>query len=166
MGSRISIQFANGKETSPVLFSHWGGEEFIDEANTYLQELKAEQGDTGISYPLDRLEPRTVMVDFIRYITKDLDRVSSDLYLGVDENDGDNSDYGHHVINLDADPTMDLVTDNEILVNNYINGNLKDFRIAVDKLNLYQLANFIVYCQENCSQLTAGEIAKQLKLMQ
>lgn len=164
MGARISIQFANGSETSPVLFNHWGGEEFIDEVNTYLQELKAEQGDTGISYPLDRLEPRTVMVDFIRYITKDLDRVSSDLYLGVDENDGDNSDYGHHVIDLAAEASLPV--DFEHIANNYINGNLKDFRIEVSNLSLYQLADFTVYCQENCSELTAGEIAKQLKLMQ
>lgn len=164
MGARISIQFANGNETSPVLFSHWGGEEFLDEANTYLQELKAEQGDTGISYPLDRLEPRTVMVDFIRYITKGMNRVSSNLYLGVDENDGDNSDYGHHVIDLASEASLPV--DFENIANNYINGNLKDFRIQVSNLSLYQLADFTAYCQENYSQLTAGEIAKQLKLMQ
>lgn len=164
MGARISIQFANGNETSPVLFSHWGGEEFIDEVNTYLQELKAEQGDNVITYPLARLEPRTVMVDFIRYITKNMDRVLSNLYLGVDENDGDNSDYGHHVIDLAAEASLPV--DFEHIANNYINGNLKDFRIQVSNLSLYQLADFTVYCQENCSELTAGEIAKQLKLMQ
>lgn len=163
MGARISIQFANGNETSPVLFSHWGGEEFIDEANTYLQELKAEVTNK-VTEPLDRLSPQTVMVDFIRYLTKDMERSSSNLYLGVDENDGDNSDYGHHVIDLAAEASLPV--DFEHIANNYINGNLKDFRIQVSNLSLYQLADFTVYCQENCSELTAGEIAKQLKLMQ
>ena len=162
MGARISIQFTNGSEKSPVLFSHWGGEEFLDEVNTYLQELKAEVTDK-VTEPLDRLSPQTVMVDFIRYLTKDMERSSSNLYLGVDENDGDNSDYGHHEINLAEE--SELPIDFENIANNYINGNLKDFRIQVDNLTAYQLADFVVYCQENCSQLTAGEIAKQLKLM-
>lgn len=163
MGARISIQFANGNEKSPVLFSHWGGEGFIDEVNTYLQELKAEVTNK-VTEPLDRLSPQTVMVDFIRYLTKDMDRTSSNLYLGVDENDGDNSDYGHHVIDLAQEASLPV--DFENIANNYINGNLKDFRIQVSNLSLYQLAEFTAYCQENCSQLTAGEIAKQLKLMQ
>lgn len=163
MGARISIQFANGNETSPVLFSHWGGEEFLDEVNTYLQELKAEVTNK-VTEPLDRLSPQTVMVDFIRYLTKDMGRSSSNLYLGVDENDGDNSDYGHHVIDLASEASLPV--DFENIANNYINGNLKDFRIQVSNLSLYQLADFTAYCQENYSQLTASEIAKQLKLMQ
>lgn len=163
MGARISIQFANGNETSPVLFSHWGGEEFLDEVNTYLQELKAEVTNK-VTEPLDRLSPQTVMVDFIRYLTKDMERSSSNLYLGVDESDGDNSDYGHHVIDLASEASLPV--DFENIANNYINGNLKDFRIQVSNLSLYQLADFTVYCQENCSKLTASEIAKQLKLMQ
>lgn len=40
------------------------------------------------------------MVDFIRDITQKLRRVESDLYLGVSEYDGDNSDNGHHIILL------------------------------------------------------------------
>jgi len=162
MGARISIQFTNGNEKSPVLFSHWGGEEFLDTVNTYLQELKAEIADNQTD-PLDRLSPQTVMVDFIRYLTKDMDRSSSNLYLGADENDGDNSDYGHHKIDLAEE--SELPVDFEYIVNNYINGNLRNFRIQVNNLTAYQLADFIVYCQENCPQLSAGEIAKQLKLM-
>lgn len=103
MGNRISIQFKNGEDESPVLFSHWGGEEFKQEAEDYVTELKGEIGmksTNGLS-PLDRLEPGTVMVDFIRQTTKDMKRVESDLYLGKDENDGDNSDNGHHIIELD-----------------------------------------------------------------
>ena len=98
MGDRISIQFENGGDKSVVLFSHWGGKEFLKEARKYVKELKAER--KGRSTPLDRLEPETVMVDFIRHITKDEERIDSDLYLGFTETDGDNSDNGHFIINL------------------------------------------------------------------
>lgn len=99
MGARISIQFKNGEDKSPVLFSHWGGEEFAYEAKKYVKNLKKEVADR-VTNPLDRLETGTVMVDFIRHITKGQTRVESDLYLESDEWKGDNSDYGHHVINL------------------------------------------------------------------
>lgn len=99
MGDRVSIQFKQGEDTSPVLFNHWGGMEFVTRAKRYVKELiKRKEGKT--CYPLDRLEPRIVMVDFIRAITSEHDEVESSLYLGKDVNDGDNSDNGHHVINL------------------------------------------------------------------
>lgn len=101
MGARISVQFTKGEEKSVVLFSHWGGEEFGDDAEQYAEDLKKEVAENGGVMPIDRLEPGTVMVDFIRSLTKDMPRVESDLYLGVDEDDGDNSDYGHRVISLD-----------------------------------------------------------------
>jgi hypothetical protein len=103
MGDRVSIQFQNGDKKSVVLFSHWGGKEFPKEAKKYVKQLPSGLHTT----PLDRKEPNTVMVDFIRYITKDIDRVDSNLYLGLDglylgldENDGDNSDNGHFLIKL------------------------------------------------------------------
>ena len=99
MGNRISIQFQNENEKSVVLFSHWGGTDFADDAKNYVAELVEEVGDKEMN-PLDRLEPGIVMVDFIRHITKNETRVESDLYLGVSENDGDNSDNGHHIIDL------------------------------------------------------------------
>ena len=98
MGDRISIQFVNGDMKSVVLFSHWGGKGFLTEAKRYAKDLKSKK--SGCVMPLDRLEPQTVMVDFVRHITKDMDRVESDLYFGFDEGDGDNSDNGHHKINL------------------------------------------------------------------
>lgn len=98
MGARISIAFKKGDQKSVALFSHWGGTEFADGAREYVKELKEER--KGQTMPLDRFEPDTVMVDFIRHATKDLKRVESDLYLGKDENDGDNSDYGHADIEL------------------------------------------------------------------
>jgi len=100
MGARVSIQFKNGDNLSPILFSHWGGDSFVEEANKYVEELKEEVGDKKC-YPLERLEAGTVLVDFIRHITKNLKRVDSDLYLEISENNGDNRDYGHHIIELD-----------------------------------------------------------------
>lgn len=99
MGARISVQFENQGEKSVVLFSHWGGEEFAKEAKKYVKNLKKERGDAQMM-PLDRLEPNTVMVDFIRELTSKMPRVESDLYLGSDSGDGDNGDYGHHIIKL------------------------------------------------------------------
>lgn len=102
MGDRVSIQFKNGEEKSVVFFSHWGGMEFVRVAREYAENLSERSGREA-EYPLDRLEPGTVMVDFIRCLVTEVDilhEVSSDYYLGVDENDGDNSDNGHHIIEL------------------------------------------------------------------
>lgn len=102
MGDRISLSFRNGGEESIALFSHWGGMDFVRTAKTYVRELKlylAKRGNPVLS-PLDRLEPNTVMVDFVRALTAKLERVSSDYYFGRDGTDGDNSDNGHHIIEL------------------------------------------------------------------
>jgi uncharacterized protein YhfF len=99
MGDRVSIQFEGEGEKSVVLFHHWGGMEFVDQAEKYAKKLSKEVGDSHIT-PLDRLEPGIVMVDFIREITKGEKRITSSIYLGATENDGDNSDNGHHIIML------------------------------------------------------------------
>ena len=101
MGDRVSIEFYNSDEdeSSVVLFSHWGGMGFVNRAEHYAEALIAERGDS-MTLPIDRLEASTVMVDFIRYVTDGQERVTSDLYLGASEHDGDNSDNGHHVIEL------------------------------------------------------------------
>ena len=99
MGARTSIQFKNNKEISVAFFSHWDGKELMKDAIKYIEKLKKEK-KSNISYPLERLEPSTVMVDFIRHTTKNLERVENNYYLGIDENDGDNSDYGHHIIDV------------------------------------------------------------------
>lgn len=101
MGDRISIQFKNNGELSVVLFSHWGGMSFLEAAIKHCENIKIES-NKGISTPLDRLEPQTVMVDFIRSETCDLVRVDGNLYLGNSETDGDNSDNGHHIIDLNS----------------------------------------------------------------
>jgi len=100
MGDRVSISFVSPDgEESPALFSHWGGLEFVKTAKRYAKELTKERGEAEM-LPLDRLEAGTVMVDFIRWLTFEKDRVESDLYLGKNENDGDNGDNGHHRIKL------------------------------------------------------------------
>ena len=101
MGDRISIQFVNNNDKSVVFFDHWAGRSLLQEAQDYLAELNAEKSDNGMLMPLDRREPSVVMLDFIAWrATKHgdnppLKRIRGSWYLGVDENDGDNSDNGH-----------------------------------------------------------------------
>lgn len=128
MGDRTSIQFMVNDsitETSVVLFAHWGGISIVQEAVAYIQELKMD--DLGGQSPLGRYEPCYVMIDFIRhqllngnldtddhYSKSDTPRVMSNHYLGKDEEDGDNSDNGHFVIDITKErvygrsPTSDI----------------------------------------------------------
>lgn len=109
MGDRISIQFKNGRDKSVVLFSHWDGLTMLNMVKDYFKELKREfvynaiDEKSNVREPLDRLEPETIMVDFIRWFTKGMDRVTSNYYLGKTENDGDNSDNGHHIIDVNKE---------------------------------------------------------------
>ena len=106
MGDRISIQFVNNGDKSVVFFDHWAGRSLLEEAQDYLVELNAETPDGRISMPLDRREPSVVMLDFIVWraskhgFNPPLHRVRGSWYLGVDENDGDNSDNGHWCIDV------------------------------------------------------------------
>ena len=106
MGDRISIQFVNNNDKSVVFFDHWAGRSLLQEAQDYLEELNAESPDGRISMPLDRREPSIVMIDFIAWraskhgFNPPLRRIRSSWYLGVDENDGDNSDNGHYLIDV------------------------------------------------------------------
>ena len=101
MGDRVSISFRNGDEESIALFDHWGGMERVEHARAYVEALR-QRRHKGM--PLDRLEPGTVMVDYIREITKDMLVIEGNLYVGEMSNPmaGDNSDNGHHVIDLTA----------------------------------------------------------------
>lgn len=115
MGDRVSVSFVNDRDESVVLFQHWGGTELPRLAQTYADELceQLQAAKAGPSDPLTRLDPRTVMVDFVRWLALrgDLatgyrdelkDRTTSDFYFGRTEADGDNSDNGHHRIDLPA----------------------------------------------------------------
>ena len=103
MGARASVSFKKGNQESISVFSHWGGKEFHKAAKLYAETLKLEiaNGDVPPAWPLGRLEPQTVVTDFVRDIAKNQARIISDLYLGKDQDDGDNSDYGHELIILD-----------------------------------------------------------------
>ena len=102
MGDRVSIRFVNTKTDwkSVTLNSHWGGMSFVHKAEAYVEQLKAENTDNSQLYPLDRLEPDIVMVDFIRELTEGKGRVNTDYRLGAEPGDNDNSDNGHHDIEL------------------------------------------------------------------
>lgn len=98
MGDRVSVQFDRNGDKSVVLFSHWGGMELVKEAKKYVKLLKEER--KGQMMPIDRFEPATVMVDFVRWLTKDMERVESDYYIVGSTSEGDNGDNGHHIIKL------------------------------------------------------------------
>lgn len=99
MGDRVSIAFRNNGVDSVTLFSHWGGREFVDKAEDYCEALIEKVKSHYLAWlPIGRLEPQTVMVDFIRSLTTGQNIVGSDLYLGKDEFDGDNSDNGHYIL--------------------------------------------------------------------
>ena len=98
MGNRISIAFKNGNETSITLFSHWDGMGLIEAVKDYVSVMERTRPEGSMLMPLDRREPNTVMLDFITYHLKF--PVSSNYYLGKDEHDGDNSDNGHWIFDL------------------------------------------------------------------
>ena len=116
MGNRVSLSFVkensfNTREESPVLFSHWRGEKLGKQAEIYMEDLIAEIKNAYASKeytsmkgsPLARLEPQRVIIDFIRWLTKDEKRIDSDLYLCKDEEEGDNSDNGHVTVHLEGE---------------------------------------------------------------
>ena len=97
MGDRISIQFIDKYgERSVPLFSHWQGVQFVKMAQDYVNKYKPIISQDG--FPM---ESNMAMVDFIRYITQGVDRVITDIYLGANPDDGDNSDNGNWIINLE-----------------------------------------------------------------
>jgi len=122
MGDRVSISFVNEinyihdkvREESVTLFNHWGGKEFPQYALNWVKKLKREvneKKEENISTPYTRLEPQRVMVLFIADLQKDKqfadytnkERITHSIYLGKDKNDGDNSDNGHFVIDINCE---------------------------------------------------------------
>ena len=122
MGDRVSISFMNEidyihdkrREESVPLFNHWGGKDFPQYALNWVKKLKREVNEKkegNISTPYTRLEPQRVMVLFIADLQKDKqfadytnqERITHSIYLGKDKNDGDNSDNGHFVIDINCE---------------------------------------------------------------
>jgi hypothetical protein len=130
MGDRVSLSFqqkaewyVNRKkeehmEQSPALFHHWGGTHFPKFAFQWFKKVKEKYGGKG-GDPFTRMEPRNLMVQFIAHLrshedlryskfnseSKDFDTdddlICYSIYLGKDSNDGDNSDNGHYIIDVD-----------------------------------------------------------------
>lgn len=100
MGNRISIQFQQGETKSIVLFSHWRGMSLVEDANIYVKKLIEKYGPDydGMYTPIARFEPESIMFDFIRTLV--LHGEGDTFHLECTENDGDNSDNGHHIIEL------------------------------------------------------------------
>ena len=122
MGDRVSISFVHEidyihdkrREESVTLFNHWGGSNFPQYALNWVKKLKREvneKKEDNISTPYRRLEPQRVMVLFIADLQKDKqfadytnkERITHSIYLGKDKNDGDNSDNGHFVIDINCE---------------------------------------------------------------
>lgn len=88
---KISVAFEDAWERESVaLFSDTLGTELVK----YAQGFQS----TFYSSPLiDNESAGQVMVDFVHWM---FHNVEWKLYLGMDENDGDNSDCGHYVISI------------------------------------------------------------------
>ena len=113
---------------SVVLFNHWGGKSFPVFAEQWLDKHNkrlASSRRKNSSGPITRMDPNQLMIQFIRDISRMEDFDSShdceshmfymsephsrptnpryftcSLYLGADENSGDNSDNGHFIIDV------------------------------------------------------------------
>ena len=95
MGNRASVSFKNGDNKSVAVFHHWGGEEFHAQAEAFAKSFRVKY-PAGGGDPFSRREPNVVLVQFIQSLEKD----DYSIYLGKDQNDGDNSDAGHLTVNL------------------------------------------------------------------
>ena len=128
MGDRVSVSFKQNvkmynakkqkeqeyREESPALFHHWGGTELPKVAFEWFKKVKIAASKIGGSDPFTRLEPRNLMVQLIGTLAREKwDQYSTgtgkhdtwmthSMYLGKDENDGDNSDNGHYTIDVDT----------------------------------------------------------------
>ena len=130
MGDRVSLSFQQETEwyvkrkkekhmdQSPALFHHWGGTHFPKFAFQWFKKVKEKYAKHG-GDPFTRMEPRNLMVQFIAHLrnhddlryskfnskSKDFDTdeelICYSIYLGKDSNDGDNSDNGHYIIDVD-----------------------------------------------------------------
>jgi hypothetical protein len=109
MGARSSVFVKDGEEESPVLCTHWGGEETHKIAARYegsLIKFLKKKTEHDISRPLDRLEVGTVFADFLLYFYRNYkghnmaEHISTDIYIEKDRFSVDDSDYGPYIINV------------------------------------------------------------------
>lgn len=121
MGDRISIQFAQHTDygtvsKSAILYSHWGGMQFAEDAQEYVQNLLNDAVTDGDISPLSRLEPDAVMFNFVwhlgDYNKRHGTKRKSPLYTAVCDfrlTDGEcDENNGHHLIWCDKKPCVEI----------------------------------------------------------
>ena len=128
MGDRVSISFKdNDGDESIILFNHWGGTTFPKFALDWFKDYRKKINKTAkssVSTPITRFDCNNLMVQFVQWLGQcghyrecvgfekdkksesDFNKpiysdyqISGSLYFGKDQNNGDNSDNGHYVIN-------------------------------------------------------------------
>ena len=108
MGNRISISFENQGIRSVAIFSHWDGTDFLFMVKDFLEWLKHDV-KAPENTPLGRMDPSIVALLFSYWVVKQNGVIpSSGYYLGKDQNDGDNSDNGHYIVDLNAFNKMEI----------------------------------------------------------
>ncbi len=105
MGNRVSIAFETDGKVSVALFSQDDGQRLVRAAERFGTGLILEFGH-GHGFPLQRLEPETVILEFCRKYLGRTCRVMSNYYLGRDGSEGDSWGNGHWIINLDGDEAI------------------------------------------------------------
>tara|TARA_R100001510_G_C7638186_1_gene196036 strand:+ start:966 stop:1364 length:399 start_codon:yes stop_codon:yes gene_type:complete len=117
-------------EKTVPLCHHWGGTTFPTVAYNFavdfherIRKAEKELGNTNCSDPITRLDPNTVLMQFLMWMGtqeewkhyKYKGFFSNDLYLGCDLNDVDNSDNGNYEIWLPNENTKGLKTEVEMV---------------------------------------------------
>ena len=106
MSDSVSVSFSDGKTQSVALHDQDGGLWRVEHARLYALMLQNELEDRrergAIHWPLDRLEPDTVILDYLRFSFCEYStihragRIFGRLSLGQVRG----TDRGHHVIDL------------------------------------------------------------------
>ncbi len=115
MGNRISISFykkhryMNGDDyESAAFFSHWRGKQLLEDVKAFskwYEKIRESRLESEYSDPFMRKDPDFVIMLFSWWVVeKRLGEgfiVDGDYYIGKNDKDGDNSDNGHYIIDVD-----------------------------------------------------------------
>ena len=119
MGDRVSVQFEDHMSKSVVLFHHWGGTQF---PKFVLDWFKRFMKQAAIEGHHERWQPHNILMPCIaevalhyrgvkpgsvvmregKFESTPLDSISSSIYLGKDEFDGDNTNHGNFLIHMNT----------------------------------------------------------------
>ena len=93
MGDRISVQFKDvGGDNSVVIFSHWGGQEFLKFSKDFIEDMRSNNS-------LWQRSSGEVAAVFIAQCWKE----GHEVYVEKDVFSGDNSDNGNYLYNIEKD---------------------------------------------------------------